>query len=306
MAEFTHGDPLKTVERTLVMGILNVTEDSFSDGGRWISVDRALEHAVDMVSAGADIIDVGGESTRPGASRVAPEVERDRVVPVIAALHAEGITTSVDTMRASTAAAAIEVGVDLVNDVSGGLADPDMFHLLAEANHLREVDYCLMHWRTDAFASAAGRADHGGDVVSDVAAVLSEQAAAAVGAGIPTARIILDPGIGFAKDTDDNWAVLHGLPDLRRYWSDQGFRTLVGASRKRFLTALRPAEDGGPGAPATADEATAAVSALAASCGVWAVRVHDAAATRAAVDVAQAIALAHGPAVPEGWRARRG
>ncbi|WP_297005489.1 dihydropteroate synthase [uncultured Corynebacterium sp.] len=292
--------------RTLVMGILNVTEDSFSDGGAWNTTDRALDHARDMVDAGADIIDIGGESTRPGATRVPPEVERDRVVPVIAALHAEGITTSVDTMRASTADAAVAAGADIVNDVSGGLADPGMYRVVAAANRVRPVDYCLMHWRTDRFASAEGRADHGGDVVGDVTGLLAGLAGAASDAGIPPERLILDPGIGFAKAADDNWALLHALPTCAERWSRQGYRTLLGVSRKRFLTALRPGPDGTPGTPASADDATAAVSALAASAGVWAVRVHDVAATRAAVDVAHAVAQAHGPALPEGWRARRG
>ncbi|WP_315147424.1 dihydropteroate synthase [Corynebacterium variabile] len=296
--------------RTLVMGILNVTEDSFSDGGEWNSTERALAHAHEMVDAGADIIDIGGESTRPGATRVDPDVERDRVVPVIAALHADGITTSVDTMRASTAEAAVAAGVDIVNDVSGGLADPGMYRVVADANRTRPggqpVDYCLMHWRADRYSSAEGRADHGGDVVADVSGLLGELTDDARAAGVPTDRLILDPGIGFAKDADDNWALLHAMPDLTATWAEQGHRTLIGASRKRFLTALRPGPDGGPGTPASADDATAAVSALAAQAGVWAVRVHDVAATRAAVDVAHAVAQAHGPALPEGWRARRG
>ncbi|MGP5082113.1 dihydropteroate synthase [Corynebacterium variabile] len=296
--------------RTLVMGILNVTEDSFSDGGEWNSTERALAHAHEMVDAGADIIDIGGESTRPGATRVDPDVERDRVVPVIAALHADGITTSVDTMRASTAEAAVAAGVDIVNDVSGGLADPGMYRVVADANRTRPVgqpvDYCLMHWRADRFSSAEGCADHGGDVVADVSGLLGELTDNARAAGVPADRLILDPGIGFAKDADDNWALLHAMPDLTATWAEQGHRTLIGASRKRFLTALRPGPDGGPGTPASADDATAAVSALAAQAGVWAVRVHDVAATRAAVDVAHAVAQAHGPALPEGWRARRG
>lgn len=296
--------------RTLVMGILNVTGDSFSDGGLWNSPDRALAHAREMVDAGADIIDVGGESTRPGATRVDARTERERVVPVIAALHAQGIRTSVDTMRASTAAAAVEAGVDIVNDVSGGLADPDMYRVVAEANRDRgpgrPVDYCLMHWRTDRFGSAAGRADHGGDVVADVQSLTTELSAAAVAEGVPAERIILDPGIGFAKNAEDNWALLHALPGYVAGWSAAGYRTLLGVSRKRFLTVLRPGPDGRPGSPVSADDATAAVSALAASAGVWAVRVHDVAPSRAAVDVARAVALGHGPDVPEGWRARRG
>jgi dihydropteroate synthase len=292
--------------RTLVMGILNVTEDSFSDGGTWTTTDLALGHAREMVAAGADIIDVGGESTRPGATRVSPETERDRIVPVIGALRAEGVTTSIDTMRAATAAAAVRVGVDIVNDVSGGLADPEMDRVVAEANRRRPVDYCLMHWRTAEFASAAGGGDHGGDVVADVRTLLAEDAARAVRAGVPRERIIMDPGIGFAKTADENWALLHALPTLVADWADDGYRTLVGASRKRFLTALRPGADGEPGSPVSADDATAAVSTLSASACAWAVRVHAVAANRAAVDVADCVGAGTGPALPEGWRARRG
>ncbi len=292
------GAPAPSPTRTAVMGILNVTEDSFSDGGEWTTTGRALDHARAMVAAGADIIDVGGESTRPGATRVPADLEVRRVVPVIRALHEEGITTSVDTMRASTAAAAVEAGADIVNDVSGGLADERMYRTVADS----PADYCLMHWRAERFESAAGRADHGGDVVADVRGVLSTLAARAERAGVDAGRIILDPGLGFAKDADDNWALLSGM----RSYMSLGYRVLIGASRKRFLTALRPGPDGAPGTPASADDATAAVSALAAASGAWAVRVHDVAANRAAVDVAHAVATGRGPALPEGWRARRG
>ncbi|MGO1949345.1 MAG: dihydropteroate synthase [Mycobacteriaceae bacterium] len=294
-------------DRTLVMGILNVTEDSFSDGGQWSTTDAALAHARAMVAGGADIVDVGGESTRPGATRVDADVEASRVVPVIRALHADGITTSVDTMRASTARAAVEAGVDIVNDVSGGQADPGMYRAVAEANRHRAVDYCLMHWRAGRFESAAGRADYGaraGGVLADVVTVLTDLAQQAQDAGIPRERLILDPGLGFAKDADDNWALLNGM----RNYLELGYRVLIGASRKRFLTALRPDADGKP-APADsapADEATAALSALAAASGAWAVRVHDVAANRTAVDVAHAVATGRGPALPDGWRARRG
>ncbi|MEJ6550070.1 MULTISPECIES: dihydropteroate synthase [unclassified Corynebacterium] len=280
------------------MGILNVTDDSFSDGGEWTTTDRALAHARAMVAAGADIVDVGGESTRPGATRVPAELEAQRVVPVIRALHAEGITTSVDTMRASTAAAAIAAGVDIVNDVSGGLADAHMYRTVADS----QADYCLMHWRAERFESASGRADHGEDIVADVSEVLTSLASRAESAGIGPDRIILDPGLGFAKDADDNWALLSGMHS----YLSLGYRVLIGASRKRFLTALRPGPDGSPGTPESADDATAAVSALAAASGAWAVRVHAVAANRAAVDVARSVASGRGPALPEGWRARRG
>lgn len=284
--------------RTAVMGILNVTEDSFSDGGSWTTAGRALAHAHDMVAAGADIIDVGGESTRPGATRVPADLEVQRVVPVIRELHAAGVTTSVDTMRASTAAAAIEAGADIVNDVSGGLADQDMYRTVADSS----ADYCLMHWRASRFESADGRGDHGGDVLTDVCTVLTELTGRAQDDGIDPARIIVDPGLGFAKNADDNWRLLNGMRD----YVSLGYRVLIGASRKRFLTALRQDADGLPGPPETADDATAAVSALAAASGAWAVRVHNVAANRAAVDVAHAVAGGRGPELPDGWRARRG
>ncbi|MGO1418289.1 MAG: dihydropteroate synthase [Candidatus Corynebacterium faecigallinarum] len=296
--------PERSSDRTLVMGILNVTEDSFSDGGEWIDPQRAVDHARAMIADGADIIDVGGESTRPGAVRVDAEVEAARVVPVIQALAAEDIAVSVDTMRATTAAAAVAAGATIVNDVSGGLADPDMDRVVAEANQDRAVDYCLMHWRAERFESAAGRADHTGGVLADVTGHLVDLADRAQRAGVPGDRIILDPGLGFAKDPADNWSLLRGLGDVTAL----GHRVLVGASRKRFLTALRPAADGAPAAAdsAAADQATAAVTALVAASGAWAVRVHDIASNRVAADVAHAVATGRGPALPEGWRARRG
>lgn len=252
---------------TLVMGILNVTEDSFSDGGSNPTTQIAVANAKAMVEAGADIIDVGGESTRPGAVRVDAAVEAARVTPVIAALAAEGIPTSVDTMRAATAAAALEAGATYVNDVSGGLADPDMLGVCARHG----APVILMHWNRGEAFGAEGRADHGEDIVEHVAAWLLERAEAAHAAGVQD--VILDPGIGFAKSAEDNWALLGGMPRLQ----ELGYPLLIGASRKRFLAALNPN---------TADEATAAVSALAAAGGAWAVRVHKVTPTRAAVDVA--------------------
>lgn len=291
-----------TPPRTKVMGILNVTEDSFSDGGSNPDTATAVRHAQQMVAAGADIIDVGGESTRPGAQRVDPAVERGRVTPVIGELSALGITTSVDTMRAATALAAAEAGVDILNDVSGGLADKDMLSVAAETG----LPICLMHWQTDRFEGAEGYADQsagtGADVVTAVRDWLLRRVDAALAAGVKEENIILDPGIGFAKSPADNWQLLGAMSQL----NELGFPVLIGASRKRFLTALRPAGDGAPGSPETADDATAAVSALAAQAGSWAVRVHNVAPSRAAVDVAYYSRLGDGPAVAEGWRARRG
>ena len=265
--------------RCLVMGIVNVTEDSFSDGGRWLDHDAALTHARELVARGADMIDVGGESTRPGAERVDADVEAGRVVPVIRQLAAEGIPTSVDTMRASVAAAAAQVGVDMINDVSGGLADPDMYRVMAEAD--RPV--CLMHWRTVRFGDAAGQADHGGDVVTDVHDTLRRLVDSALAAGVDGENIVLDPGLGFAKSREDNWALLNALPEF----IGGPFPILVGASRKRFLAAVR-ADRGLETVPSDADPATSAVTAIAAHMGAWGVRVHDVPVSRDAVDVAAA------------------
>lgn len=265
--------------RTLVMGIVNVTEDSFSDGGKYLDPADALAQARALVKAGADIIDVGGESTRPGATRVDAQVERNRVVPVIEALAEEGITTSVDTMRASVAAAAAEAGVNLINDVSGGQADPDMYRVMSDSG----LPVCLMHWRTVQFGDAAGAADHGGDVVRDVKDTLDNLAHQAMAAGVKADNIVLDPGLGFAKTAEDNWALLNALPEFIA----GEFPILVGASRKRFLSAVR-AERGLESGAALADPATAAVTALSAHMGAWGVRVHEVAVSRDAVDVAAA------------------
>lgn len=263
--------------RCLVMGIVNVTEDSFSDGGRYIEVERAIAHARELVAEGADMIDVGGESTRPGAVRVDADVERDRVVPVIRALHEAGIATSVDTMRASVAAAAAHAGVSMINDVSGGQADPEMFSVMADT----AVPVCLMHWRTVQFGDAAGQADHGDDVVADVHAVLDDLVARAVAAGVAEDQIVLDPGLGFAKSREDNWALLRALPEFIA----GPFPILVGASRKRFLAGVRR-DRGLEVNPLDADPATAAVTAVSAHMGAWGVRVHNVPVSRDAVDVA--------------------
>ncbi|WP_066524360.1 dihydropteroate synthase [Corynebacterium bouchesdurhonense] len=265
--------------RTTVMGILNVTADSFSDGGRYLDPEAALNHARELVAAGADIIDVGAESTRPGATRVPADVEAKRVAEVVGLLRAESIRTSVDTMRAATALAAAEAGVDMINDVSGGLADPDMYRVMAQTG----LPVCLMHWRADAFGDASGTADHGGDVVRDVREELARLVESAADAGVAPSQITVDPGLGFAKTPEENWALLHALPELVA----GEYPVLVGASRKRFLTAIR-AERGLDHTPIDADPATAAVTALAAQAGAWCVRVHEVAVSRDAVDVAAA------------------
>lgn len=263
--------------RCLVMGIVNVTEDSFSDGGRYIETDRAIEHARRLVAEGADIIDIGGESTRPGAVRVDAEDERNRVVPVIQALREEGIHTSVDTMRASVAAAAAEAGVSMINDVSGGLADAEMFSVMADA----AIPVCLMHWKTVQFGDAAGRADHGGNVVTDVHETLDDLVTRALAVGVAKDQIVLDPGLGFAKSREDNWSLLNALPEF----IGGEFPVLVGASRKRFLAGVRR-ERGLEVTPVDADPATAAVTAISAHMGAWGVRVHNVPVSRDAVDVA--------------------
>lgn len=259
---------------TLIMGIVNVTPDSFSDGGRYLDPDVALAHARSLRAQGADLLDIGGESTRPGAERVASRVEQQRVLPVVEALASEGAVVSIDTMNAATAAAAVRAGARLVNDVSGGLSDPDMLAAVAET----DADIALGHWRGPSSEMYA-RADYA-DVGREVAAELEERVGAAVAAGIAPTRIVLDPGIGFGKRGVQNWRTLNALPAL----GGLGYRVLVGTSRKRFLAdALGDDAD-----LARRDLATAVTSVLAARAGVWAVRVHDVPTTRDALAVARA------------------
>lgn len=254
--------------RTQIMGVLNVTPDSFSDGGRWQDADAAIEHAVAMNQAGAGIIDVGGESTRPGAEPVARPEERRRVVPIVRELVARGITVSIDTMHAQTALAAVDAGAQIINDVSGGLADPNMARVVAETG----VHYVAMHWRGGADVDAGY-----GDVVTEVREELKARVAELVVVGVQPERIILDPGLGFAKDAEHNWQLLGRLEEL----TTLGHGLLVGASRKRFIGAMLP-----EGAPMEdRDAPTAVISALAARSGAWAVRVHDVPSTRLALDV---------------------
>ncbi|WET79112.1 dihydropteroate synthase [Amycolatopsis sp. QT-25] len=264
--------------RCAVLGILNVTPDSFSDGGRYLGVEQALEHAHEMWERGADLIDVGGESTRPGASRVDADTEISRIMPVIRSLAADGVAMSVDTTRAEVALAAVEAGASVINDVSGGLADPTMAKVAAETG----VPYVLMHWRghskdMNALASYA-------DVVADVRAELLSRVDEAVAAGVDEGAIVLDPGLGFAKNAEHDWALLHRLDSLLSL----GFPVLVGASRKRFLGRLLSGKDGKPAPPDGRENATAAVSALAAAAGAWGVRVHEVGASIDAVTVAAA------------------
>ncbi|MBH5146705.1 dihydropteroate synthase [Rhodococcus erythropolis] len=266
--------------RMVVMGILNVTADSFSDGGQFLDRDAAIARGLELQRIGVDIVDVGGESTRPGATRVDPKLEADRIAPVIEELVAAGIRVSVDTMRASVAAAAIEAGAGIVNDVSGGRADPDMASVVADAG----VPWILMHWRSAGDYVHRGSADHYDDVVRDVRDELLSQVDLALKAGVDSSSIILDPGLGFAKNADHNWALLRALPEFNA----TGFPVLVGASRKRFLGSLLNDPDGNPRPPGGRETATAVVSALAAREGAWGVRVHDAQASLDAIAVVDA------------------
>ena len=262
-----------------VMGVVNVTDDSFSDGGRYRDPVRAIEHGLTLVADGASIIDVGGESTRPGAVRVDVDLEAARVVPVVKELAAQGITVSIDTMHAVVAQAAIENGASIVNDVSGGRADPDMARVVARAG----VPWVLMHWRSvqaDRPHEIPGYAD----VVADVRAELLAAVDAAVDAGVDAGKLIIDPGLGFAKAAQHNWDLLHALPQL----VGTGIPVLVGASRKRFLGSLLADADGTPRPPAGRETATAVISALCALAGVWGVRVHDVRASVDALKVAEA------------------
>ncbi|MET4637717.1 dihydropteroate synthase [Mycetocola sp. 2940] len=258
-------------ERMLVMGILNVTPNSFSDGGRYLDHAAAIEHGRRLVADGADLIDVGGESTRPGAERIGSAEEQRRILPVIRALAADGIRLSVDTMNADTARASVEAGVDIINDVSGGRADPLMASVAAETGAL----FLLSHWRghsTDMDAHA-----NYDDVVRDVRAELVAQLGVVESAGVARERIILDPGLGFAKASGHNWEILARLDELQSI----GLPVLIGASRKRFVGTLL--EDGAP--MADRDLPTAVISALLADAGIWGVRVHNVRATTIALDV---------------------
>ncbi len=265
------------------MGILNVTPDSFSDGGNWDSADAAIAQGIQLAKDGARLVDVGGESTRPGAERVSPEVELERVVPVVTALSQEGIAVSVDTMRAATARAAVEAGALLVNDVSGGLADPDMAPTIAGL----DCDYVAMHWR--AHSTRMDALDTYDDVVAEVRDELAARIEELTVAGVAEDRIILDPGLGFSKVAESNWPL---LADITGWAGDA--RVLIGASRKRFLgVAITPDEferfgDDLPApapSPQERDHATTAITAMCAREGVWGVRVHDARAASDAIAV---------------------
>ncbi len=257
------------------MGILNVTPDSFSDGGRWASTDAAIAHGLRLVAEGADLVDVGGESTRPGSQRVTAGQELDRVLPVVRALADRGVVVSVDTTRAEVADATLRAGATWINDVSGGLADPAMVAGVAAL----DGGYIAMHWRGHA-TDMADRAVYD-DVVAEVCAELAGRRDAAFAAGIAPGRLVLDPGLGFAKDADHNWALLRHPEALEAL----GLPLLLGASRKRFLAALADGLE--PRPPAERDVATAALTVLAAQRRWWAVRTHEVRGQRDAIAVVE-------------------
>lgn len=269
---------LANLDRTLVMGILNVTPDSFSDGGRWADAASGVERGCRLHAEGADLVDVGGESTRPGAGRITVEEELGRVVPVVQGLVAAGVPVSIDTMRAEVADACVSAGAVLVNDVSGGQADPAMLPWLATC----DVPYVAMHWRgpSDVMEDLATYAD----VVAEVRDELAARVDALAEAGVNPDRVVLDPGLGFAKRSPHNWDLLRHLEALAAL----GCPLLVGASRKRFLGDLLADETGEPRPFDGRDAAGDAVTALAAAAGVWGVRVHEVRASRDAVLVARA------------------
>ena len=273
--------------RTLVMGVVNVTPDSFSDGGTWFAPEAALEHGLALVAEGADVVDVGGESTRPGAERPSPDEELRRVLPTVEGLVAAGACVSVDTMRAEVAAAAVGAGASLVNDVSGGRADPRMLDVVAGLG----VAYVCMHWRGHARAMQ-GRATYD-DVVTDVARELSEQVALARVAGVREDRLVVDAGFGFAKTGAHNWELLDRFDEL----AGLGLPQLVGVSRKSFLGSLLAGPDGAPRSPQGRDDATVALTTLLAWQGVWGVRVHGVRANRDAVEVVRRLSTERTKAV---------
>jgi dihydropteroate synthase len=263
-------------DRMVVMGVLNVTPDSFSDGGRYAGLDDAIAHAHDMMAAGADLIDVGGESTRPGAQRIPAEEEARRVLPVIQRLAESGIAVSVDTYRAAVAELALAAGAQVVNDVSGGLGDVDMARVVRDAG----CPWIVMHWRghSDRMADLA----HYDDVVADVRTELLMRVEAALAAGVDSDQLVLDPGLGFAKRAEHNWAILAHLESF----TGLGMPVLLGASRKSFLGSLLASEDGAR-PTAAREDATTALTTFAALNGAWGVRVHE---VRPSVDAAKVAA----------------
>jgi dihydropteroate synthase len=272
---------LPAAQRCLVMGVVNVTPDSFSDGGAWLDPDKAIAHGLELASQGGDIIDVGGESTRPGAQRVPADDELRRVLPVVEGLVSAGVCVSIDTMRAEVARQALAAGARMVNDVSGGLADEEMASVVAAAG----VPYVVMHWRghsSDMYGPAVYS-----DVVAEVHSELGRRLAALTAAGVHPGQVILDPGLGFAKLPEHNWKLLAHLDHIARQpgYPDP-FPVLVAASRKGFLGKLLASSDGRPRSFSRSDDATIALTALAVAAGAWCVRVHAVPGNLDAVQVA--------------------
>ena len=263
------------VEHPVVMGILNVTPDSFSDGGKYTNVDAAIRHGIELHRGGADIVDVGGESTRPGAERIDAETEIERVVPVISGLASVRVPLSIDTTRAPVARAALEAGAAAINDVSGGLADRGMARVAAEAG----CPWILMHWR--GHSRHMTRLAVYQDVVSEVRDELLQRVDDALAAGVAPGQIILDPGLGFAKNAEHNWALSAHLD----VFVDLGYPVLFAASRKTYLGRLLARPDGTPRPVEDREAATLATSVLAVAAGAWGVRVHDVTATADALAV---------------------
>jgi dihydropteroate synthase len=264
---------------THILGVVNVTDDSFSDGGKFVRQSDAVAHGLALASAGADIIDVGGQSTRPSATPIRQKVELQRVIPVIKELASHGINISVDTMRAEVAAAAVEAGANMVNDVSGGRADPAMAPLMADLG----LPWILMHWRSKDFIHTPTTRNYR-DVVADVSRELMESVEVALKAGVSREQLILDPGLGFAKTAHHNWLLLQAIPDLQ----ELGFPILIGASRKRFLGSLLTDLKGVERPADGRETATAVITALGALHEVWGVRVHDVTASMDALKVVRA------------------
>ena len=267
-------------EQTRIMGVLNVTPDSFSDGGRYFDHDRAVAHGLELIDTGADIIDVGGESTRPGSVRVDEDEELRRVVPVIRELAAAGAVISVDTMRARVARESLAAGAHIINDVSAGQSDPTMLGLAAES----AAPIVLMHWR--GYLDQASATFHYDDVVAEVITELRTRIDEAIAVGVDPANIIVDPGLGFSKNAEHNWQILAALDEF----AGLDHRLLVAASRKRFISSLISPEDPKLAEQTAKDQATATISAISAQAGAWAVRVHDPATSAIACRVVSAVA----------------
>ncbi|UVI37071.1 dihydropteroate synthase [Brevibacterium spongiae] len=276
----------QTTERqgTKIMGVLNVTPDSFSDGGRYFDHDRAVAHGRELMAAGADIIDVGGESTRPGSARVDEAEELRRVVPVVRDLAAAGAVISVDTMRARVARESLAAGAHIINDVSAGQSDPTMLSVAAETG----APIVLMHWR--GYLDQASATFSYDDVVAEVVTELRTRIDEAIAVGVKPENIIVDPGLGFSKNAEHNWQLLSALDEFAAL----DHRLLVAASRKRFIASLISPDDPKQAEQAAKDQATATISAISAQAGAWAVRVHDPATSAIACKVVAAVSAAAG------------